>query len=155
MVKKLVIKATFMVLVFMGVSQYFVYIMTGKSPLENFKMPSFSASDLKEDVSNLATGGKQTVYKWVDENGVTQYTAEPPPDQAATSVELDPNANIIQGVEMPEDEDAPTAAPQVSMPDGNIYNPQSIKKLMDDAKNVQTLLNDRQKTLDGMSGGEE
>ncbi|MFL0811474.1 MAG: DUF4124 domain-containing protein [Agarilytica sp.] len=152
MVKKLVIKATFMIIVFLGISQYFVYLMTGKSPVENFKMPSFSASDLKQDVTNMATGGKQTVYKWVDENGVTQYTAEPPPEQAAVSLELDPNANIIQGVEMPEDENAAPAKPKVSMPDGNIYNPKSIKKLMDDAQNVQQLLNDRQSSLDKMSG---
>ena len=30
------------------------------------------------------------VYKWVDENGVTQYSATPPPDRAGTTVNIPP-----------------------------------------------------------------
>jgi len=40
------------------------------------------------------------------------------------------------------------------LPTGNIYKPETINKLMDDAKNVQTLLEDRKaqqdKVLDGL-----
>lgn len=132
-----------MVIVFMGVSQYFVYIMTGKSPLDNFNIPNFSLD--KASISNFASGGKQTVYKWVDEDGVTQYSAEAPSaDQQVKTLELDPNTNIVQGVQMPEDEkEEKTSKPEISMPTGAIYSPESIKKLVDDAKNIEKLLQDR------------
>ncbi len=149
--KKLIIKSILMICVFMGISQYFVYIMTGKSPLDGFKTPDLSFGS--DDIKNAVTGGKQTVYKWVDENGVTQYTAEPPPEQAVTAVELDPNMNIVKGVEMPEDEKE-KSAPKVTLPEGPIYSPKSVKKLMDDAQNVEKLLDDRfkeqEKVLQGI-----
>ncbi len=30
------------------------------------------------------------IYKWIDENGVTQYSATPPPDQTGTKVHIPP-----------------------------------------------------------------
>ncbi len=139
--KKLVIKSLMMIAIFIGISQYFVYIMTGKSPLDELKAPEISLST--PDIKDVVTGGKQTVYKWVDENGVTQYTSEAPPEQSATAMELDPNTNIVQGIKMPEGEETEEETPKAEVPQGNIYSPQSVKKLMDDAKNVQKLLNDR------------
>lgn len=141
--KKLIIKCIVMVIVFMGVSQYFVYIMTGKSPLDNFNIPNLSLN--KDSISNFASGGKQTVYKWVDENGVTQYSAEAPAaDQQVKTLELDPNMNIVQAVQMPEDEkEEEPSKPEFSMPTGPIYSPESIKKLVDDAKNIENLLQER------------
>lgn len=143
--KKLVIKCILMIGVFMGISQYFVYIMTGKSPLEGLKPPSFSLDSISApSIENIATGGKQTVYKWVDANGVTQYSAEPPPDQVADTLEVDPNTNLVQGLKMEEEEEegTTTAAPEVNMPQ-NIYSPGAVKKLIDDAKNVSSMLNER------------
>lgn len=132
-----------MVALFMGISQYFVYIMTGKSPLDNFNIPNLSLN--KESITNFASGGKQTVYKWVDENGVTQYSAEAPSaDQQVKTLELDPNTNIVQGVQMPEDEkEESSSKPAMSMPTGPVYSPESIKKLVDDAKNIENLLQER------------
>ncbi len=144
--KKLIIKSVMMIAIFIGISQYFVYIMTGKSPLDGLKAPEISLST--PDIKNAVTGGKQTVYKWVDANGVTQYTSEAPPAQSATTMELDPNTNIVQGIKMPGDEESEKESPKSEIPQGNIYNPESIKKLMDDTKNVQKLLNDRYKQQD-------
>lgn len=141
--KKLIIKCIIMAALFMGVSQYFVYITTGKTPFDNFNIPNFSLN--KQSISNFASDGKQTVYKWVDEKGVTQYSAQAPSaDQQVKTLEIDPNMNIVQGLQMPEDEkEEESSKPEISMPTGPIYSPESIKKLVDDAKNIEKLLQDR------------
>lgn len=159
--KKLIFKCVSMVLIFVGISNYMMYLMTGKSPFAGMKLPSLSfdsaslgvATDSLKGLSPV--GGKDTIYKWVDEHGVTQYTSEPPPETVAmTQLELDENTNVIQGLKMPEAE-APTNSQnaqnppaQLALPDGNLYSPEKIKKVIDDAKNVQKLLNDRVKQQD-------
>lgn len=149
--KGLIFKMIAMVVVMVGMSNYVLYIMTGRSPFDGFKLPSVSdAIPSSIDDITPSIGGKQTVYKWVDENGVTQYSSEPPPDQASTSLELDPNTNVIQAIEMPEDESSSSASskqnnetPQLALPEGPVYSPDNIKKLIDDAKNVQKTLDER------------
>ncbi len=143
--KKLIFKCIVMLVVFMGVSQYFVYIMTGKSPLDSFKTPNLSLDSFSSpSLDSVTSGGKQTVYKWVDTNGVTQYSAEPPADQVADTLEVDPNTNLVQGLRMEDEEEESTEkkAPEVNIPQ-NIYSPGAVKKLIDDAKNVSTVLNER------------
>lgn len=158
--KKLIFKCLSMVFIFVGISQYMMYLMTGKSPLADLKWPSFS---LDEAASTLSSGqlsnlnpvaGKDVVYKWVDAQGVTQYSHEPPPDSVASKrLELDENTNVIQGLKLPEEEAAASGqqngtgqqnpVPQLALPEGNLYSPQNIKKVIDDAKNVQKMLNER------------
>lgn len=116
--------------------------MTGKTPFTG-KMPSFSISAPK--LSNVLPAKKENAYKWTDANGVVHYSSEPPElAQTAEILELDPNANIIQG--LPERQEAETNKQKPSapaLPQGNPYNPATVKKLIDDAKNVQTMLNKR------------
>ncbi len=149
--KGLIFKMIAMVIVMVGISNYMLYIMTGRSPFDGFKLPSVSDA-IPNSIDDIkpSLGGKQTVYKWVDENGVTQYSSEPPPNQATTSLELDPETNIIQSVEVPSDEgDDSTLSnknnetPQLALPEGPVYSPDNIKKLIDDAKNVQKTLDER------------
>lgn len=145
--KKLIIKSVIMVVLMIGFSNYMLYIMTGKSPFAEtgLSMPKFSVNAPKINNMNPLADGN-TVYKWVDENGVTQYSSEPPPANIAKqTLELDPNTNIVQGLR-PEDEEeeTPHAGPsEPILPQGPIYSPENVKKLIDDAKNVQNLLNER------------
>ena len=76
-----------------------------------------------------------------------QFTTEPPPDGVDYTVkEFDPNANLLQAVEVPvEEEPLPVAEPQ-QQPSGvteSPYDKENISKLFEDAKNVQKLLNQR------------
>lgn len=148
--KKLLIKCAFVVCLAMGISYYMMYIMTGQMPFDanDISMPDISLSPKK-----LVSGGKETVYKWVDANGVTQYSSEPPPEQKqATALELDPNINIIQKPPVIHREKAKDG-PKLQ-PSGPIYSPGNVKKLLDDAKNVEKVLDDRfeqqKKTIDGL-----
>lgn len=158
--QKLIFKCVVMLIVVVGASNYMMYITTGTSPFSGFswskwrdKVPSFNTPSL-DNLSPIS--GKQKVYKWVDEHGVTQYSTEAPPQTTPTqTLELDPNTNIVQSVRMPEATPEETNnSPQVALPEGPIYSPDNIKQLMDNAKNVQKLLDERhqnqQKALDSL-----
>ncbi len=142
--KSLIIKAIFMVITFAGISQYMLYLMTGKHPFSGVEAPTLSLEPAK--LRELAPiGNKQTVYKWVDENGVTQYSSEPPPENVRTqTLELDPRLNIVQGTEAPQAAEKPKSQPPaLALPEGPIYSPETINKLINDAQNVQNLLDER------------
>ena len=130
-----------MLFVVIGMSNYALYLMTGKTPFSSFKLPSFSKAEIQS--VNPLNNRPEQAYKWVDKKGVTHYSTEKPPqEQASVEVlEVDPNVNIIQSVKMPEEiEEASTTITPV---EGPLYDPQNIKKLMDDAKNVEKVLQER------------
>ncbi|HXN14804.1 MAG TPA: DUF4124 domain-containing protein [Usitatibacter sp.] len=53
----------------------------------------------------LALGAQATVYKWVDEKGVTQYSESPPPDGKGKKIELDTStpSGVLRPALTPED----------------------------------------------------
>lgn len=138
---KLLAKIAMMLFIMLGISNYGYYLMTGNSPFSGFKLPDFSTPDLS-DITPLSTG-KDTAYKWTDEHGVTHYSNEAPPvELAAEVIEVDPNVNVIQSVEVPKKE--VEKEPSVITPiEGPLYKPENIKKLIDDAKNVEKVLQER------------
>ena len=123
----------------------------------DFKLPNFSAPSLPEvpGVDSIGDsvdvgGGQVTIYEWRDSRGGIQFTNEPPPEGVEYQVrQYDPNANVIQSVK------SPTAAPEPEVAENSEpetagtleapspYSPEGVKKLMDDAKNVEKLLNER------------
>lgn len=146
---KLVFKAIAMLVVTIGISHYGMYLMTGRSPLSDLsfsklELPSFSAPALPQ--------GKETAYKWKDENGVTHYSSEAPQHLQSTTIEVDPNTNLVQATKLPEkpkedSKEPATTQPSVNVP-GPVYSPQTVKKLIDDANNVQNTLNERYESLE-------
>jgi hypothetical protein len=107
------------------------------------------------DVPSLSDDEKKapsvtTVYKWQDENGEWHFSNQPPPEGVARKViTYRSDANVIQ---------PPKASPKPAQPSGEpetsaspllpITNPGKVKKLMDDAKNIENLLQDRQEQMD-------
>lgn len=143
-----------MVVIFVGISNYGIYLTTGKAPSLKALLPdlSFKTPSLDDLKPNFT---EDTVYKWVDENGLTQYSSEPPPQQISAEVlELDQNTNVIKGLEIEQAEESKNPDTSLAVPEGTIYSPDNIKKIMDDAKNVQNLLDERYKNqqdaLDGL-----
>ncbi len=118
---------------------------------DNLKLPDFSMPDMP-DAGKLTSGSgqKDYFYKWYDASGNVQFTTEPPPEGVEYTVKgYDPDTNVIQAVKAPA-EAAPEQAPRESAKPkqepgalDNPYNPENIKKLIDDAKNVQNILNQR------------
>jgi len=143
--KSLIIKAIIMIATFAGISQYMLYIVTGINPFNDLNVPEISLKP--PTLGKLSPNSSmQTVYKWVDDNGVTQYTSELPPGHIQSqALELDPNRNIVQATEIPDAEEEKPAIekPPLALPNSPVYSPDTINTLVNDAKNVQTLLNER------------
>ncbi len=129
----------------------------------DLKLPDFSVPDLP-DMPNLTkqddTSGANLdlIYKWTDADGNLQFSNDPPPQGVEYTVKgYNPNTNIIQAVEIPSEDLAiqkPEPENHVESEDeiGNIYSPEKIKKLFEDAENIEKLLNDRVKKQEALVG---
>lgn len=91
-------------------------------------------------LTTVVTDKKVQVYKWRDEYGVMQFSNTPPASGAAEQVVLNPDSNLMQAVKVPEKE---AAQEQVEVEAPNPYSVRGMKKVMDDAKGVEDLLQKR------------
>lgn len=114
------------------------------------------------------TSGGETFYKWQDQYGIWQFTTTPPPSQPFETVETDPNANVIQSLSKDtidtalgrvaevSDETAKTGeseAEKSPLEELGGLSPTTvpitkIPKLLDDAKNVQNIMDQHAKQLE-------
>jgi hypothetical protein len=106
-----------------------------------------------KNLSSVVTDEKVHVYKWRDQNGVTQFSSEPPPSAvAAEQIVLNPNSNVIQAVKLAEKEE--DSKPVAKTESANPYSVKGMKKVMEDAKGVEDVLQKRhaeqQKVLDDL-----
>ena len=110
-------------------------------------MPSMSATG--QSSSSSGSGGVAVFYKWYDDRGTVQFTTELPPDGIDYEVkEFDPNTNLIQAVSLPAEEtttdvSAVPTAREPSLEIGSPYNPEDVKKLIEDAQNIEKKLQQR------------
>ena len=137
----------FTMLVTLGILSVVPMIYMGKfDPMAFFDSSlSKGVSGLKnlKDItpSGLGTDKKVQVYKWRDENGIMQFSNTPPPTGGdAEKIELNPNKNIVQAVKIPEKEEPKEVAKSESP---NPYSIKGMKKVMSDAKGVESLLQKR------------
>lgn len=105
--------------------------------LEKPSLPSFG--------SNSAENNSQTLYRYQDEQGVWHYTDQPLDQDSAEQIEVSTDINLI---------DAPPALPRSgSAPAANISaNPLNAisrgAEVMEDAEQVQQMLDDRLEDMD-------
>ncbi len=101
----------------------------------------FATSKTPENISNVVTDEKVQVYKWRDKNGVMQFSNTPPPNVTnAEQLVLDPNSNLVQAVKTPEKDEPKQVVPARS---ANPYSVKGMKKVMDDARGVEDMLQQR------------
>ena len=94
------------------------------------------------DVVGGNVGAKTVqVYKWRDANGVMQFSNTPPTDAQAEQVMFDPNTNLVQAVKIKLKVEPKPEQVQAKMP--KPYSVKSMKKVMDDAKGVEDMLQQR------------
>ena len=117
-------------------------------------MPGFSSSKSKVS-SDEDLEGKDLFYKWYDAEGNVQFTTELPADGIEYTVKgFDPNANVIQAVKIPVNEaqtdDSKPSQNKKGLAESteNPYSPEKIKKLFEDTKGLETLLNQRAQDQD-------
>jgi hypothetical protein len=124
--------------------------------LPDISMPNFSMPDLQDSFgskkitpsSDDDLSGKDIFYKWYDSEGNIQFTTEPPADGIEYTLKgYDPDANVIQAVKTPAreakaEESTPVQEKSAGPEDGvNPYSADSIKKLFEETKNIEKLLN--------------
>ena len=137
----------FTMLVTLGILSVVPMIYMGKfDPMAFFDSSlSKGVSELKnlKDMapSGLGTDKKVQVYKWRDKNGVMQFSNTPPPTVTnAEPVLIDPNKNLVKAIKIPEKEE-PKEVAKTGSP--NPYSIKGMKKVMNDAKGVEALLQKR------------
>ena len=96
-----------------------------------------------KNLSGVVTDEKIRVYKWRDENGVIQFSNEPPLSSSIDSeqIMLDPNSNVIQAVKVAEKEEEVKSV--VKTESANPYSVNGMKKVVDDANDVEEVLHRR------------
>ncbi len=92
-----------------------------------------------------------TVYRWQDANGVWQFSDTPPEDMRhVQTVQVDPDRNLIKGLppRQTEPED-PSGAESIvnSLPFPATIPMGEIPKLIEDAKNLQKLVDEREQRI--------
>lgn len=160
---KLIFKMLLMVGIALGMSNYMMYIMTGNSPFSDFKLPTLSSFKFKKPNLNISnpfdgslTSGSNHAYKWTDIHGTVHYSSEPPPEidsieklTEATAmntlqrINVDPNINLIRGETSTQEKEIQVEKSIQAESTPHLYSPGGAKKLMEDAKNIEKLLNDR------------
>ncbi len=120
--------------------------------MPDITLPDMSSRPDKAKWAASAPGmaGKDIFYRWYDDAGNLHFTTEPPPPGVDYVIKgFDPNTNVIQAVKVNpnvDEKNAKVASQKNSAEAQDISNPysqESIKKLFDDARNIEKLLNDR------------
>ncbi len=127
--------------------------------LQDISLPDFSIPDMSGLFSskkllpaNTRSDGKDIFYRWNDAQGNVHFTTELPPDGIEYTVKgYDPKANVIQSVKRRTETDALESAPNPTDPGtddstpsaDSAYNPAKVKKLINDTKNIEKILNQR------------
>ena len=94
---------------------------------------------------------RQTFYKWQDSKGTWHFGDTLPKGVAAIEVSVDTAANVLRPVAAPE---APASDTKTSdgassiVPLPMTVSPTQLSTLIDDAKNVQNLMDDRVKNIE-------
>lgn len=92
--------------------------------------------------ASVIPDNKVQVYKWRDKNGVMQFSNTPPMDGGqAEQIEVNPNKNIVDAVKVPVEEEPEKEVASTEAP--NPYSVSGMKKVMNDAKGVEQLLQQR------------
>lgn len=121
-------------------------------PVTNLSVPDLSgwSPDLKPGGGN---GGKTKIYRWQSDDGSVQFSDTEPVGDEYEIIWIDPDTNLIQGqaADTPDKQETPsqTATNQKpSLPPIFTISPEQVEKLKTDAEKVQSLLDDRHKTLE-------
>jgi hypothetical protein len=160
---RLALKAVMLTIVIFGAVNYMSYLQTGSSLLPIWAEKTMAKIAHAKVVAIQALNSvnareaqdseAEVIYKWTDADGVLQYTNVPPSQGInAEIVQVDSNTNLIPAVTASQSE--AEAVPLVTVPavaeklpagpdQPFPYTPEQVKKTMDDARNVQQMMNEK------------
>jgi len=149
-----IIRALLLLLVFAAAFP-FVYPMKDGKPLlslDRIKLPAMPDITLP-DVSLPSTQEESAavpviVYKWQDAEGSWHFSNEPPPPGVAyQTTELEPNANLIQGVKAAPSPSADRNGGHQGTDKELVfgYSPEKVGEMMEKTRQVKEALEQRQR----------
>jgi len=106
--------------------------------------------------------GKTQVYRWQAADGSWRFADKPPvgaeSEGGVETIYVDPNTNMIEGLAIepviePSAEGDAASAGISSIPLPMTVSPEQAQKMMNDARNIQTLVDERSQVLEKMTGG--
>jgi len=110
--------------------------------------------------SNSAVNTSQSFYKWQDEDGTWHYSDQPQVGQTMETVTVNTNTNLIQGLRMEKKEEkeqivkkeaVKEKAPAIPLP--MTVPLEKVSKMLEDATNMQQVMDDRKQTIDQATRG--
>lgn len=153
-----------------------VEVLSGKEPdawlqWGNGDKPNATLVKATNAEGELLQEARNTYYRWKDKEGVWQFTKQPNPNAKNFLMKIDPNANIVQSLSQESIDKAFGRAPESetlsgsgkdkkknpllealdddsSLPFPSTIPVDKIPELIDQAKGIQDLSNERQKALD-------
>ena len=160
-------KALVIAIILLGAGNYASYMLTGKTPSiinEAPRLPDINLPDIKKSLSQKIDAIKdktddntevQHLYKWRDDKGVIHFSSEQPVgiDNVET-ISYHKETNTVPAIGLiKENTDSPvnnTSPNNLSteIPE-NIYSPEGIKQLINQAQDVQKLVNDQLSQQEG------
>ena len=155
---KLIINLLLLTLVVAAVLPFITLGPNGSALLEppDINVPDFDIPKISELVtkSKPASNDDQSalVYKWRDSDGRMHYTSDPPPQGVQSEMlSIRPDTNVVPAVKPPQPSKQVTKPKTQKDPVGSVYSPGNIRQLIDDARNVENVLNDRATELQQLS----
>ena len=108
-------------------------------------------SSISSDSSTITSSS--TIYKWQDETGQWHFSDTPNPHAKSIEVKLDPkDITVIAAEDTSILNTSSTPNTMSAAPEGiSILNPDSVKKLFNDAENVKDNLEKRNKEINNLS----
>lgn len=132
------------VLIVMMIIPFFLKGPDGKSLLR-------SADEASQDILSTEQT-RQTYVKWQDKNGVWHFGDEMPEGIQGEEVKVDTAANVIRSVKpagQPQEKDNPKTKEQTpSLPVPLTVSPEKVSEMMDDARNVEKLMEQHTQQLE-------
>ena len=125
-----------------------------ESPLDYF-----TSSPKESTTSPIGVTSMQSFYKWQDENGTWHYSDQPQAGQNIETVTVDTNVNLIQGLKIEKKKEdhvrqVPKQAAELpSIPLPMTVPLEKVSKMLDDANNIQQLMDDRTDQIDQATRG--
>lgn len=150
---KWLFKGLLVSVVMSSIMSYLFYVQTGRTPWSLLGI--HSVADLKPDLSpgasieNLADtvsrearqladkagdlvpgepAAPTQVYRWVDAEGVTHFSETPPDGVQASTITVDPNQNVIQG--LPTESAPPSSAQSLKDLQQQLQQQQEAKRAL-------------------------
>jgi len=108
-----------------------------------------TSSQAKEKTDSIISGKKNQptkVYKWQDSEGTWHYAESPNETGTSEEIWVDPNTNVVEAIKVPKKNtgvEEKSKSSDFNIPSPTTIGPNKIKQLVNDANNIQELIDKR------------